>query len=87
MYLRKGEVREVGIEVFNELGQDFEIETAEYEVVDTQERTIDKGYADIKGHRILALFSAQERGRFYMVFTYRIGPEILKAKIFLEVKK
>ena len=87
MYLKQGEVREVGIEVFNELGQDFLIEAADYEIADSKGNQIDTGYADVKEHKILTLFSAQTVGKYYVVLTYRIGPEILKAKIFVEVRE
>lgn len=85
MTLQLGEVREVGIEVVNQLGQDFSIDAAEYQIIKKDGVEVDKGFPMIEGHKILTLFSAVERGLFYVVFKYHIGAEILKAKIFMEV--
>lgn len=85
MIFSKGEVRQVGIEVINQLGQDFAIETADYEIVKISGESIEKGYATTDGHKILTLFSANETGTFYCIFTYRIASEILKAKIYIQV--
>lgn len=85
MTLQLGEVREVGIEVVNQLGQDFSIDAAEYQIIREDNTEIDKGFPMISGHKILTLFNALEKGLFYVIFKYHIGAEILKAKIFMEV--
>lgn len=85
MLFSKGEVRQVGIEVINQLGQDFIIETADYEILKSNGDSIEKGTATIDGHRILTLFSANDTGNFYCIFTYRIASEILKAKVYIQV--
>lgn len=87
MILTQGEVREIGIEVVSQVKQDFIIEAADYVITKTDGTTIESGTATIDGRKILTLFSAQEVGKFYVWFIYRIGPEILKAKIYLEVMK
>lgn len=85
MLFSLGEVRQVGIEVIGE-NQDFTIETADYEILTKDNTVVESGSATIDVHKILTLFSANEIGRFCVEFTYRIGPEILKAKIYLEVR-
>lgn len=85
MTLQLGEVREVGIEVINQLGQDFSIDAADYQILKKDGIEVDKGFPMIDGHKILTLFNAKEKGVFYVMFKYHIGAEILKAKIFMEV--
>lgn len=85
MIIQQGEVREVGIEVVNQLGQDFSIDAAECSVISTDGTETEKGLPTIDGHKLLTLFSATEKGRYYIIFKYHIGPEILKAKIYVEV--
>lgn len=85
MTIHEGEVREVGIEVINQLGQDFLIEAAEYLMQKLDGSEVEKGMAMIQDHKILTLIKGRDKGRFYVVFKYHIGAEILKAKIFIEV--
>lgn len=85
MLFSKGEVRQVGIDVTNKLNEDFNIETADYEVIKSNGESIEKGYATIDGHKVLTLFSAMEVGNFYCILTYRVASEILKAKIHIQV--
>lgn len=87
MTFQQGEVRQVGIEVINQTGESFIIETADYAIEKRDGTTIESGIATIDGHKILTLFSAQEIGQYYVFFTYRIGAEILKAKVYVEVTK
>lgn len=88
MLINQGEVRQIGIEVISRVREDFEIETAEYEIKKPDDDTIiQAGVATIEGNKILTLFSASHTGTFYCTLTYRIGPEILKAKLRLEVVK
>lgn len=84
MIFQKGEVKKIGIEVISQINQDFVIEGADYKII-KEGTEVESAVATIEGHKILALFSAQEIGKFHCEFTYRIGPEILKAKIYLEV--
>lgn len=86
MYLKQGEVRRIGIEVVSQVNDSFAIDTADYSITDSAGRVIENGIPTIDGHKIETLFSANNIGRFFCEFTYRIGPEILKAKIYLEVK-
>ncbi|MEG3040908.1 MAG: hypothetical protein RR891_02815 [Clostridium sp.] len=86
MLFDKGEVRQVGIEVINQLGRDFIIEAVDYEIIRSTGEIILKGYATVEGHKILTLFSATETGDFYCIFTYRVAAEILKAKIYIQVR-
>jgi hypothetical protein len=81
MNINIGEVRKIGIEVTSRLGQDFIIESADYVITAEDGAEVDRGYPSIDGHKIVALFTAAEVGRFIMEFTFRIGPEILKNKI------
>ncbi len=85
MIINKGEVRQVGIEVISQVKQDFIIETADYKILKVDGTEIEKGNAVIQGKKVLTLFSANDVGKHYCEFTYRIGPEILKAKIYVEV--
>ena len=85
MLFNKGEVRQVGIRVINQLNQDFTIDTADYEIINSKGESLEKGYATIDGYKILTLFSAMEIGSFYCIFTYRVASEILKAKIYIKV--
>ncbi len=85
MTFMQGEIRQIGIEITNVAGQDFVIDAAEYEILDTEGNQIERGYPTINGHKILTLFNASQKGSFYVFFKYHIGPEILKAKIFVEV--
>lgn len=87
MILQLGEIREVGIEVINQLGQDFVIEAAEYEVIKRDGTDVEKGFPMIKEHKLITLFNAIEVGRFYVIFKYHIGAEILRAKVLVEVVK
>lgn len=84
MYLQLGEVREIGIEVTSDIKQDFVIDVAEYQVLKDNVE-VDRGYPTIDGHKILTLFNANELGKFYVSIKYHIGPEIFKAKVYVEV--
>jgi hypothetical protein len=86
MTINKGEVRQVGIEVISQVKQDFIIENADYRIIKRDGTLIEQGTATVEGHKILTLFSGQSEGVFYCEFTYRIGAEILKAKVLMEVK-
>ena len=85
MYIIKGEVRKIGIEVVSQLSQEFKIDSADFSIMKISGEAVENGMATIEEHKILTLFSAQEIGKYYCEFTYRIGPEILKAKIYVEV--
>lgn len=85
MIFMEGEIRQIGIEVSNVAGENFVIEAAEYEIVDTNGNQIERGYPTIDGHKLLTLFNANEKGSFNVYFKYHIGPEVLKAKVFVEV--
>lgn len=85
MYLKKGEVRKVGIEVISQLNQNFVIDAADFSIMKASGEVVEIGIPTIDNYKIATLFSANEVGKFYCEFTYRIGPEILKAKIFVEV--
>jgi hypothetical protein len=85
MILTEGEVREVGIEVINQAGDDFEISTANYVIYTRDETSVTSGTATIDDHKILTLFSANTQGQFFVEFTYQIASETLKAKVFVEV--
>lgn len=85
MILQQGEVREVGIEVISQLGQDFVIDVAEYKIINKDKEVLEEGFPTIDRHKILLLFNATEKGEFSVIFKYHIGPEILKAKICVEV--
>lgn len=85
MTLQIGEVREIGIEVINQFSEDFVIEAAEYQIISKSGTEIEKGVPTINGHKIMTLFAAVEKGWFFLIFKYHIGPEILKARISVEV--
>lgn len=85
MRIQLGEVREIGIQVRNRVSDDFVIDVAEFSILDSDGVEIDKGYPTIDDHRILTLFNATDTGWFHVIFKYHIGPEILRAKISVEV--
>lgn len=87
MTLLLGEIRTVGIEVINKQGQDFVIDTADFEIHKQDGTLVSCGSATIEGHKILTLFSANEVGKYSCIFTYRIGSETLKARVYVEVVK
>jgi len=84
MILQEGEVREVGIEVINQNNEDFIVDACEYSIIENGIE-IEKGVATIDGHKLLTLFSARKKGKYYVIFKYHIGPEIIKSKIHMEV--
>jgi hypothetical protein len=81
----KGEVRKIGIEVISQTNQNFIIETAEYIIKNTKDEAIGNGFATIEDHKIITLFTAESKGSYTCDFIYRIGPEILKAKVNINV--
>lgn len=85
MRMNVGEIRQVGIEVYNLANQDFVISQADYTIKDAQRREIEKGFPTIDGHKIFALFKAEKTGKYEMEFSYLIDPEVLKAKVMIEV--
>lgn len=87
MYLKQGEVRRIGIEVMSQVNDNFMIDTAGYKVINASNNTVlESGIPTIDEHKIMLLFSAREVGKYYIEFEYHIGPEILKANIYMEVK-
>ena len=86
MYMNQGEVRQIGIEVISQLNQDFIIDAADFSILDNTRQTIENGIPTIEGHKIIMLFSGQKAGRYNILFTYHVGPEIMKAKIYIEVR-
>ena len=85
MKIQVGEIREVGIEVISRLNQEFVIDAAEYQIIKKDGTEVEKSIPTINGHKLLILFNATEKGLFYVIFKYHIGPEILKAKVLVEV--
>lgn len=85
MVFDEGEIRKVGLEVFNNLKQDFVIDTAEFELFDDHGVSLDKGLLTINGHEIMTLFHAVKKGKYLMVFRYTIGVEKLIDKISIQV--
>lgn len=85
MTLHQGEIRRVGIKVSSRVNENFTIEAAEYKVLSTNQEVLDNGFPSIEGHKITTLFNAIDKGVFYVLFKYHIGPEILKAKVVVEV--
>ena len=86
MVIFDGEVRQIGIEVISNTGQEFVIDAAEYSVEDSDGTEIENGLPAIDGHKITMLFTASGTGVFFVIFKYHIGPEILIAKIDVEVR-
>lgn len=85
MRIYEGEVRMIGIEIENTLDNNFVIETADYTITDKNKNIIEQGFPTIEDHRIVVLFSGTEKGVYQVTFKYHIGPEILKARILVEV--
>lgn len=86
MYIREGEMREVGIRVINKAGDSFKIEAAEYFITKKDSSTeIERGVADIEEREIKTLFKGKEKGEYYLNFRYHIADEILISRVFIEV--
>lgn len=85
MRIYEGEVRMIGIEIENTLDNNFVIETADYVITDKNKNIIEQGFPTIDGRRIVILFSGTNKGVYNVNFKYHIGPEILKARILVEV--
>lgn len=85
MTVHVGEIREIGIEVINKLSEDFNIDAAEYQITKKDGTEVCHGFPTVNVHKIITLFEAVEKGLFYITFKYHIGPEILKARISVEV--
>jgi hypothetical protein len=85
MRIYEGEVRKIGIEVENAVDNNFVIDAADYVITDKDKNIITEGLPTIDGHRIFTLFSGTNKGVYQVTFKYHIGPEILKARIFVEV--
>jgi len=85
--LTLGEIRRIGIEVYSTLGNDFDIDSAEYEVVDSRQEVIASGEPRIEDKKITMLFNTLEfgLGRFYLNIKYDIMDETLKARIQVKV--
>lgn len=85
MRIYEGEVRKIGIEVENAVDNNFVIEAADYVITDKDKQIITEGLPNIDGHRMFILFSGTDKGVYQVTFKYHIGPEILKARILVEV--
>ena len=85
MVIYKGETRNLGISISNITNNVFIIDSAEYAISNSENIVIDSGTATINGHNIYALIKGDTVGQFTMVFIYKIGVEIMKAKFNVEV--
>jgi|AGTN01.2.fsa_nt_gi hypothetical protein len=85
MNFSKGEVRKIAIDVSSRLGQDFVIDSADFVILKEDGTEVTRGYPTIDGHKLTVLYSAIEAGRFICELTFRIGPEILKYKVYVKV--
>jgi hypothetical protein len=85
MRMLNGEVRQIGISVVSQADTAFVISYADYAVQDSKDAIVEQGSATIEGHKVVMLFSATTNGSYTCEFTYRIGAEILKAKINVSV--
>ena len=87
MVMYQGEIRNLGITVANIVESTFTITDAKYAVVDSNNVVLLNGNATIDSHNIYTLFSADNVGKYTLVFIYKVGVETLKAKIFVEVNE
>lgn len=85
MRIYEGEVRMIGIEIESTRDSNFVIEAADYVIIDKDKNIIEEGIPTIEGHRMVVLFSGTDKGIYQIAFKYHIGPEILKARILVEV--
>ena len=87
--LTLGEIRRIGIEVYSTVGNDFEIDSAEYEIVNEKREVVATGEPRIEGKKITMLFNTVEYGpgTYYVNFNFDILDETLKAKILVKVVK
>ena len=85
--LTLGETRRIGIELYSIFGGDFEIDFAEYTVLNSVQEIIKIGICRIEDKKITMLFIANEIGWFNVIFTINIKDEILKAKVPIRVVK
>lgn len=86
IYVKTGEVRKIGVTVSSASGETFTVDGADYAITERSGEQVDSGYPTIDGHRVLTLFSAARAGVYQCEFTLRIGPEILKHTITIEVR-
>jgi len=84
-----GEIRRIGIEVYSKSGNDFAIDSAEYDITrsDSAQTVISSGVPRIEDKKITMLFNASELGQYYVIFTFHIKDETLKAKVLVRVVK
>lgn len=86
VFLRQGEIREIGIEVYSKANQTFSIDAADYTVLQADGQQMDSGIPTIDGYRILTLFSAGAAGKYTVTFTYTIGAQKFMADVLVEVR-
>ena len=86
MYIKKGELRKVGISVSNNQTPGFIIEFCDYEIFKNNGELIEKGSAKIENHDIYTYINHDIIEDIYIVFSYGIADEILKAKIQIHVR-
>lgn len=87
MVMYQGEIRNLGISVANIVESTFTITEAKYAVVDSNNVVLLNGDATIDSHNIYTLFSADNVGKYTLVFIYKVGVETLKAKLYIEVNE
>lgn len=83
--LRKGEVRQVGVEFASSVNDSFVISGADFEVVDSKGATVINGSAQVTDKKVLTLFSASEEGEFTVSFKVHIASEIYKPQVSVKV--
>lgn len=86
LYIKKGEIRKIGVMVTSSRGQTFTIDAADYTITARGGEQVDSGYPTIDGSKVIALFSAASDGIYQCEFTIHIDTEILKSTITIEVR-
>jgi hypothetical protein len=85
MVIYQGETRNLGITITNSVNSTFTIESADFAVSNSENVVINSGTATIDGHNVYALFNGTTVGEYTLVFIYKVGVEIMKAKLNVEV--
>ena len=85
MIVYQGEIRNIGLTISNSKIDSFVIDSAQFAISDPNENISIHGDATINGNSIYTLFSADNIGKYNVTFIYKIGPEILKAKLYIDV--
>ena len=80
-----GETKYVELDVISRDNKDFAITSATWQLESVGE-VIEKGSAEVDGHRISVLLTAPEKvGQYKLIVWYSIPPETIGARVIIDV--